>query len=96
MANLTSEDVLKLAQLSKLKLTETELKEFTNEVNEILKYVEQLQKVDTSSLKPTNQVNGLTNVMRKDDVIDYGVSKDDLLKNLPNRQDDYIKVRRVL
>lgn len=96
MANLTSEDVLKLAQLSKLKLTDAELNEFTDEVNEILKYVEQLQKVDTSNLKPTNQVNRLTNVMRKDEVINYGFSKKELLNNLPNRQEDYIKVRRVL
>ncbi len=96
MADLTREDVLKLAQLSKLSLTEEEVEEFIIELNETLKYVEQLQSIDTDSLKPTNQVTGLTNVMRKDEVKDYGISQEQLLKNLPDRQGNQIKVRRVL
>ena len=96
MADLTREDVLKLAQLSKLTLTEEELDNFINEINSILKYVEHLQSVDTEGIKPTNQVTGLTNIVRNDDVYDYGVTQEDLLKNLPARQGNSIKVKRVL
>ena len=96
MAELTQDDVLKLARLSKLHLTPEETKHFTKEINEILGYVEQLQAVDVSKLDATAQVTGLTNVMRSDQIIDYGITHEALLKNLPDREKNYIKVKRVL
>jgi aspartyl-tRNA(Asn)/glutamyl-tRNA(Gln) amidotransferase subunit C len=96
MANLTQKDVLNLARLAKLKLTDSELAQFTAELDEILAYVEQLQSVDVSNLKPTNQVTGLTNIMREDVIIPYTAQPEDLLKNLPQREKNYIKVKRVL
>ena len=96
MANLTHDDVLKLATLAKIKLDNSELDSFTHELDEILKYVEQLSDVDVSGLEPTNQVTGLHNVMRKDEVKDYGTSQQDLLKNFPDRDGDLLKVKRVL
>ena len=96
MTNLRTEDVLKLATLAKLKLSDSELEQFTTELDEILAYVEQLQSVDVSELQPTNQVTGLTNVMRDDVIIPYTSTTTDLLKNLPARDKNYIKVKRVL
>lgn len=96
MAKLTREDVLKLAKLAKLKLTDEEVESFTKEISEILNYVEQLQAVDIDSLEPTYQVTGLTNATRPDEVKDYGVSTQDLLKNLPAREGSQIQVKRVL
>lgn len=96
MADLTREDILKLARLSRLKLTDAEADEFTKEISEILGYVQMLDKADTTGLKPTYQVTGLKNVSRKDELIDYGVSQDELLKNLPDRDKNYIKVKRML
>lgn len=95
MTNLRTEDVLKLATLAKLKLSDSELEQFTTELDEILAYVEQLQSVDVSELQPTNQVTGLTNVMRDDVIIPYTSTPTDLLKNLPARDKNYIKVKRV-
>lgn len=96
MAKLTREDVLKLARLARLELTEAEIEEFSAELSEILQYVEQLQNVDVSGLKPTNQVTGLTNVTRNDEVRDYGYKPADLLKNVPQTKDNQIKVKRML
>lgn len=96
MAKLTEEDVLKLARLSRLHLSDTEKEQFQAEIEAILGYVEQLQKVDLKDTKPTNQVTGLENVMRADEVKDYGVTPEELLKNAPATQDGLIKVRRVL
>jgi len=96
MAELTNEDILKLARLSRLKLTDAEVAEFQKEISEILGYVQMLDKADTKGLKPTYQVTGLKNVARKDELIDYGVSQDELLKNLPARDKNYIKVRKML
>src|SRR4051812_24689971 len=96
MAKLTREDVLKLAQLARLDLSEAEVEEFSQELSEILQYVEQLSDVDVKGLKPTNQVTGLTNVTRDDEVKDYGYKPKDLLKNVPEVEDDQIKVKRMV
>lgn len=95
MAKLTREDVLKLARLSRLHLTDEEVEKFQKEIESILGYVEKLQNVDLS-LEPTYQVTGLTNVTRPDEVIDYGASPDNLLKNAPATEDGHIKVKRML
>jgi len=96
MAKLSRDDVLKLAKLSGLELSEEEIKAFITEIESILTYVEQLQAVDLSAYRPTNQVTGLKNVERADEPRDYGINRDKLMMNLPDSEDGYIKVRRVL
>ncbi len=96
MADLSRQDVIKLARLSRLKLTDEEVEAFQKELSAILEYVEMLESVDTKGLKPTYQVTGLKNVMRKDELIDYEATPADLLKNLPARQGDYIKTKRMI
>lgn len=96
MAKLTREDVLKLARLARLDLSEAEVEEFAGELTEILQYVEQLQSVDVGDCRPTNQVTGLSNVMREDGVRDYGYQPAELLKNVPATQDGQIKVKRMI
>ena len=96
MADLTRDDVLQLARLAKLELSEEEISKFKSELGEILHYVEKLNEVDVTGLEPTTQVTGLTNVMRNDDVKPYQATQQGLLQNVPNRQGNYIKVRRVL
>lgn len=96
MAHLSRDDVLQLANLAKLHLTEDEIATFQAELSEILGYVEKLDEVDVSGLKPTTQVAGLTNVTRADTVINYGLTQQELLKNVPATMGAQIKVRRVL
>ncbi len=96
MTKLTRDDVLKLAQLARISLSDDEVEEFSEELSAILQYVEQLQSVDVTGLKSTNQVTGLTNVMREDVVKDYGYKPADLLKNVPQVQDNQIKVKRMI
>lgn len=96
MAQLTREDVLKLAQLARIDVAENEVETFVGEFNAILQYVEQLQSVDVEGLKPTSQVTGLTNVTRKDEIVDYGYEPSDLLKNVPHTKDDLIQVKRMI
>jgi aspartyl-tRNA(Asn)/glutamyl-tRNA(Gln) amidotransferase subunit C len=96
MAKLTRDDILKLAQLSRLHLSDEEIEKFQKEMEAILGYVEQLQQVDAEGVEPTYQVTGLTNVMRPDEVVDYGPKPEDLLKNAPSTEDGLIKVKRML
>lgn len=96
MAKVSRDDVLKLAKLAKLQLTDEEIARFAEEIPKILEYVEQLQNVDVTGLEPTSQVTGLKNVMRKDKIIDYGPTPPDLLKNAPEVKDGQFKVRKIL
>lgn len=96
MAKLAREDILKLAKLARLKLSDAEVEKFQSEIGEILGYVEMLGDIDTKDLKPTYQVTGLENVTRADEVMDYGSSQLALLKNAPKTERGYIKVKRMI
>lgn len=96
MSKLTRDAVLKLAQLSHLRLSEEEIERFREELSSILNYVQMLEEVDVSGLKPTYQVTGLKNVMRKDEIKDYQAKPADLLKGAPAVEKNQFKVKRVL
>jgi len=96
MSKVTKEDIVRLAKLSKIALTDDELAKFQVEIESILAHIEQLQKIDTDGVEPTYQVTGLRNVSRTDEIKDYGVSQADLLKNAGDKKDGMIKVPKVL
>ncbi len=96
MTKLSREDILNLAKLAKLSLTDQEIAQYQTELSEILGLVEDLQRADTSGLQPTTQVTGLTNVTRPDVVQQYGMDQAALLQNVPARKGNEIQVRRVL
>lgn len=96
MSTMTADDVKYVASLAKIAITDEEAARFTKELDAILGYVKQLEKVDTTGLEPTYQVTGLKNIMRPDEIIDYGTTRDDLLKNTRRKRDGYIEVPKVL
>lgn len=96
MTNISTDDVKYVAALAKIAITDDEAAKFTKELTAILGYVQQLDAVDTQGLQPTYQVTGLTSVTRKDELIDYGTTQKDLLKNVPRTRDGYIEVPKVL
>lgn len=96
MADLTRDDVLKLARLARLTLTDDEIEQYRTQLSEILKYVEQLQNADVEGLEPTSQVTGLKNVTRKDVIVDLGVTPDDLLRIAPKTEGRQVKVKRMI
>jgi aspartyl-tRNA(Asn)/glutamyl-tRNA(Gln) amidotransferase subunit C len=96
MTKITSDDVMRVAALSHLGITAQEADLFAGELDAIVGFVEQLQAVDTSDLLPTDQVTGLTDVMRDDIVVPAAQTRDQLLANAPASKDGYIVVKRVL
>lgn len=96
MTKFNAADIRKLASLCRLRLTEDEVARYQNELSEILAYVELLQDVDVSGLEPTSQVTGLTNVVRADVPIEYGVATEALLKNAPAKEENQFKVKRMI
>lgn len=96
MAHITREDILKLAQLARIDVSDQEVDEFSGELSAILQYVEQLADVDIHGLEPTSQVTGLVNVTRKDEIKHYGYEPTELLKNVPAVEQNQLKVKRMI
>jgi aspartyl-tRNA(Asn)/glutamyl-tRNA(Gln) amidotransferase subunit C len=96
MSQLTKEEVLKLARLARLRLSDDEVEKYTTELGVILTYVELLSAVDTAGLQPTNQVTGLHNVFRTDEVQKYSAKPESLIKATPSNKDGYIQVKRMI
>jgi aspartyl-tRNA(Asn)/glutamyl-tRNA(Gln) amidotransferase subunit C len=91
----TIKDVEYIAKLAKLEFNEAEKEKFTHQLNQILEYVEQMNKLDTSNVEPLSHVIELSNVFRSDEV-KPGVKTEDALKNAPSKTDKFFKVPKVI
>lgn len=88
------EDVKHVANLARLELTETEFEKFSKQLGDILKYVEQMNEVDTKDVEPMAHPIPVVNVMREDEVR-YEQTKADLMKNAPEEEDGFFKVPKI-
>ncbi len=89
------EEVKHIAQLAKLKFTDEELQDFTHSFNDILQYMEMLNRVDTVNVAPLSHPVEMTNVFR-DDVLKQSVTTEEALKNAPDCDDEFFKVPKVI
>jgi aspartyl-tRNA(Asn)/glutamyl-tRNA(Gln) amidotransferase subunit C len=96
MSTFSDDDIIKLAKLSRLQLTNAEVEKYKTELSAIFDYVQRLQDVAVAGLEPTSQVTGLTNVFRIDEEINYSVTPDELLQNAPEIEDHQFKVKRMI
>jgi len=92
---LSREEVLHIARLARLGLTEAELERFREQLSNILENFEILRQVDTTDVPPTAQSIALHNVMREDEVTP-SLPSSDILANAPRREGDCFRVRAVL
>ena len=89
------EDVLHIARLARLGLTEAEVDRFSEQLSNILENFEILQPVDTTDIPPTAQSIALQNVLREDEVAD-SLPQSQILANAPQKDGDFFRVRAVL
>ena len=92
---LSREEVLHIALLARLGLTETEVDRFSEQLSNILENFEVLQEVDTSGIPPTAQSIALQNVVSGDEVTP-SLPQDEVLANAPQKEGDFFRVRAVL
>lgn len=92
---LSREEVLHIARLARLGLTEAEIDKFREQLSNILENFEVLKQVDTSDVPPTAQSIALQNVMREDEAVP-SLPPDEVLANAPRKEGDYFRVRAVL
>lgn len=77
---LTEKDVLKIAKLARIRLAPDEVAHYGREINGILKWIEQLQEVNTDGVAALSSVSEQLLPWRKDEVTDGGI-QEQILKN---------------
>ena len=93
--SVTEKEVRHVAKLARLALSEEEIAKMVPELNNILGWVEQLGEVDTSGVEPLTAV--IDNHLRlRDDVVNDGNVRDDILKNAPDAQHGFFAVPKVI
>lgn len=92
---LTSEEVLHIARLARIALSDDDVQRFTAQLSGILDHFEALAAVDTEGLEPTAHPLPLSNIMR-DDEVKPSLPQSEAIANAPLTEDGYIRVRAVL
>ena len=92
---LTREQVIHIAELARLALTDKEIALYQEQLSSVLEYAERLQALDTSDIPPTATVLPVRNVMRVDEP-HPSMRRDEILDNAPDTQDGCFRVQAVL
>lgn len=92
---LSREEVLHIALLARLGMTETEVDRLREQLSNILENFEILQQVDTGDIPPTAQSITLQNVVSVDEVTS-SLPQNQVLANAPQQEGNFFKVRAVL
>ncbi|QDV33219.1 Asp-tRNA(Asn)/Glu-tRNA(Gln) amidotransferase subunit GatC [Tautonia plasticadhaerens] len=93
--NLSAEEIAKVALLARLRIGPEELETYTDQINEIIHYVEQLQQVDVSGVEPLAHGVEVRNVFREDRRTDP-LPREEALSNAPRRNHEAFLVPAVL
>jgi aspartyl-tRNA(Asn)/glutamyl-tRNA(Gln) amidotransferase subunit C len=93
--SVTIQDLEKIAGLARLILKEDEKEKFLEQVNQILKYVEKLNEINTDGVEPLSHSMDLVNVMRKD-IEKPSLTQKEALKNAPLKNDKFFRVPKVI
>ena len=92
---LSQQEVEHIALLSRLKLTDEERERMTTQLNDIMRFFEQLGELDTSDVEPTSHVIPMSNVLRADEARP-SLPVEDVLESAPERVGDTFRVPRVV
>lgn len=94
--SLSKEEVLHIAKLARLTLTDAELEKYAAQLSGILAYVDKLKEVDVEGVEPTAQVTGLDNVWRPDEVRGSDEeTRQRIVENFPEKEGTLLKVKSV-
>lgn len=92
---ISKEEVKKIAGLAKLSINEDEIELYTDQMNQILDYVSQLNEVNTKNVEPLSHVLDVVNKTRSD-TVKPSVPKDIALKNAAQTDDEFILVPEII
>ena len=95
MTKITNEEVKKVANLARLELNKDEINNHAEQLEKILEYINQLEKINTDNVPCTTRAIEVFNVFRKDEKKNSDC-KEELLELGPSREDKYFKVPKIM
>lgn len=88
-------DIEKVARLARLELSEEEKVTFGDQLEQILNYMDQLNRLDTRGIEPTSHTITISNVFREDEVTP-SVPREEIFSIAPDEEEGHFKVPRIL
>ena len=95
MKRISSDEVKKVAQLARLELNENEINQHAEQLEKILEYIKQLEKINTEDIPCTTRAIEVVNVLRKDEKRNYENSEE-ILDLAPSRENKFFKVPKII
>ena len=95
MTRINKEEVKKVAHLARLELEEHEINNHAEQLEKILEYIKQLEKIDTDGVASTTRAIEVINVLRKDEKKNSDCT-DELLELAPSRENKFFKVPKII
>jgi aspartyl-tRNA(Asn)/glutamyl-tRNA(Gln) amidotransferase subunit C len=92
---LTREEVLHVARLARVGVTDADVEKFQQQLSTILEHFDVLRQIDTTDVPPTTHTLPLENVMGDDEPV-ASLTQAEVLSNAPQQQEGYLRVRAVL
>ena len=95
MKRISSDEVKKVAQLARLELNESEIQQHAEQLEKILEYIKQLEKINTENVPCTTRAIEVVNVLRKDENKNYE-NTEEILDLAPSRENKFFKVPKII
>ncbi len=92
---ISKEEVIHIAKLACLNLSEEEIEKYTKDMQEILELANMVNNVNTEGMNETVAANNKRNVLRKDEVVDFG-NRELLLQNAPSQDEGMFRIPKVI
>jgi aspartyl-tRNA(Asn)/glutamyl-tRNA(Gln) amidotransferase subunit C len=92
---ITKEQVEHVAKLARLAITAEETERYSQQLSNILTYIEKLNELDTSKVEPTFHVLPMKNIFREDEVRP-SLPREEILKNAPDRTEEFFRVPKII
>ena len=96
---ITREDVVRVAELAYLDLSEDELEKYRRQLDEILDYIGKLNELDTSGVEPMAQVladDQTADATLREDLVVPSAVAEDVLRQAPDPEPPYFRVPKVI
>lgn len=91
---LSPDEVEHVAQLARIEINKQEKEKYTEDLSAIIDYVTELENAPTQNIESISQISGLSNIARTDEIVP-SLSNEKVLLNAPEKQDGFIKVKKV-
>ena len=95
MADISKDEIVHMAKLAMLNLSDKEVDNYTKDMQEILAYAEMINNLDTSDTDETIGMAEQKNVFRKDEIVEFK-TREDLLQNAPSQDEGMFRIPKVI